>query len=200
MQSVKRLVAGIAAVAALAATVAVSAADIPSTESTETVAKVRKALTKLPYYGVFDFLAFKVDGGVVTLQGFAHRPALKREAEAMVKEAVKVDVVNNIEILPTSTFDDRIRWDAYRRVYTDDIASRYVSGGEMEVRYEVLDMRLFPGMEPYGTYPVHVIVKDRKLRLIGLLDTDLDKTQVLHRARQVPNTTGLEDAVMVRSK
>jgi hypothetical protein len=200
MQSVKRLVAGIAAVAALAATVAVSAADIPSTESTETVAKVRKALTKLPYYGVFDFLAFKVDGGVVTLQGFAHRPALKREAEAMVKEAVKVDVVNNIEILPTSTFDDRIRWDAYRRIYTDDIASRYVSGGEMEVRYEVLDMRLFPGMEPYGTYPVHVIVKDRKLRLIGLLDTDLDKTQVLHRARQVPNTTGLEDAVMVRSK
>ena len=199
MQSVRRVFAA-AAVVALAATAHVIAAGIPSTESKETVAKVRKALTKLPYYGVFDFLAFKVDGGVVTLEGYAHRPALKREAEAMVKEAVKADVVNNIEILPTSTFDDRIRWDAYRRIYTDDIASRYVSGGEMEVRYEVLDMRLFPGMEPYGTYPVHVIVKDRKLRLIGLLDNDLDKTQVLHRARQVLNTTGLEDSVVVRSK
>jgi hypothetical protein len=106
--------------------------------------------------------------------------------------------VNEIDVLPSSSFDDRIRWDAYQRIYTEDIASRYVSGGEMEVRYEVLDMRLFPGMEPYGTYPVHIIVKGRKLRLIGLLDTDLDKTQVLHRARLVLNTTGVEDDVTVR--
>jgi hypothetical protein len=134
----------------------------------------------------------------VTLQGYAHRPALKREAESMVKAAVKADVVNEIDVLPSSSFDDRIRWDAYQRIYTEDIASRYVSGGEMEVRYEVLDMRLFPGMEPYGTYPVHIIVKGRKLRLIGLLDTDLDKTQVLHRARLVLNTTGVEDDVTVR--
>jgi osmotically-inducible protein OsmY len=189
-----------AAVLALAATTRAMAADIPSTAPGETVAKVRKALARLPYYGVFDFLAFKVDGGVVTLQGYAHRPALRREAESMVKDAVKADVVNQIEILPTSSFDDQIRWEAYRRIYTDDIASRYVSGGEMEVRYEVLDMRLFPGMEPYGTYPVHIVVKGRKLQLIGLLDNDLDKTQVLHRARQVRNASGVEDAVMVRSK
>lgn len=64
-------------------------------------------------------------------------------------------------MLPTSSYDDRSRWEAYQRIYTGDIASRYVSGGDMEVRYEVLDMRLFPGMEPYGTYPVHIIVKDR---------------------------------------
>jgi len=202
MRSVKRLTTTCAVILAIAATTGITTApEMPTPESSkETAARVRKALAKLPYYGVFDFLAFKVDAGVVTLQGYAHRPALKREAESMVKEALKADVVNDIQILPTSSFDDRIRWEAYRRIYTDDIASRYVSGGEMEVRYEVLDMRLFPGMEPYGTYPVHIIVKDRKLHLIGLLDTDLDKTQVLHRARQVLNTTGLEDAVMVRSK
>lgn len=200
MRNVKRLVAACAAVLALGTTARATAApDIPSgAAAKETAAKVRKALTKLPYYGVFDFLAFKVEGGTVTLQGYAHRPALRREAEEMVKEAVKADVVNQIEVLPTSTFDDQIRWEVYRRVYTEDIASRYVSGGEMEVRYEVLDMRLFPGMEPYGTYPVHIIVKDRRLYLVGLLDTDLDKTQVLHRARQVLNTTGVVDAVMVR--
>jgi hypothetical protein len=101
-------------------------------------------------------------------------------------------------VLPASDFDDRVRWDAYRRIYTGDIAWRYVSGGEMEVRYELLDMRLFPGMEPYGTYPAHIIVKGRTLRLIVLLDNELDKTQVLHRARQVSNTTGVEDAVVVR--
>ena len=196
----KRLARACVAVLAMSATARVAAApDIPSAEATkETAAKVRKALAKLPYYGVFDFLAFKVDGGTVTLQGYAHRSALKREAESMVRSAVKADVVNGIEVLPSSSYDDRIRWDAYQRVFTEDIASRYVSGGEMEVRYEVLDMRLFAGMEPYGTYPVHILVKDRKLLLIGLLDTDLDKTQILHRARQVPNTAGVEDAVMVR--
>jgi hyperosmotically inducible protein len=200
MQSMKRTVAAAGlAVLALSATAGMKAADVPAAEAAkETVAKVRKALTKLPYYGVFDFIAFKVEGGVVTLQGYAHRPALKREAESMVEHAVKTDVVNQIEVLPSSTFDDRIRWEAYQRVYTEDIASRYVSGGEMEVRYEVLDMRRFPGMEPYGTYPVHIVVKDRKLHLIGLLDTDLDKTQVLHRARQVLSTSGVEDAIMVR--
>ena len=199
MRSVKRLVATCAAVLAMSAGARLAAADVPSVDAVkETAAKVRKALAKLPYYGVFDFLAFKVDNGTVTLQGYAHRPALKREAESMVKAAVKADVVNEIEVLPTSSFDDRIRWEAYQRIYTEDIASRYVPGGEMEVRYEVLDMRLFPGMEPYGTYPVHIIVKGRKLHLVGLLDNDLDKTQVLHRARQVLNTTGLVDGVMVR--
>lgn len=116
----------------------------------------------------------------------------------MVESAVRADVVNEIEVLPSSSYDDRIRWDAYQRIYTEDIASRYVSGGEMEVRYETLDMRLFPGMEPYGTYPVHIIVKHRQLHLVGLLANDLDKAQVLHRARQVLNTTGVVDAVMVR--
>jgi hypothetical protein len=199
MRSVRQLVAVAAAAFALSAPGHARAGEVPSPDATkETIAKVRKALATLPYYGVFDFLAFKVDRGVVTLQGYAHRPALKREAESMVTEAVKADVVNDIQILPTSSLDDRIRWEAYRRIYTEDIASRYVSGGEMEVRYELLDMRLFPGMEPYGTYPVHIIVKDRKLQLIGLLDNDLDKTQVLHRARQVLNTAGLEDAVSVR--
>jgi len=200
MKSVKRLVTTCAVVLAMSATARLAAApDVPSTDAArEQVAKVRKALAKLPYYGVFDFLAFKIDGGTITLQGYAHRPALKREAEAMVEHVVKGDVVNQIEVLPSSSFDDRIRWETYQRVYTEDIASRYVSGGEMEVRYEVLDMRLFPGMEPYGTYPVHIIVKGRKVLLIGLLDTDLDKQQVFFRARLVANTTGVEDAVMVR--
>jgi hyperosmotically inducible periplasmic protein len=200
MRNVKRLVAAGAVVVVLTATAqAMAAVGAPSAEATqEAIAKVRKALAKLPYYGVFDFIAFKVDAGTVTLQGYAHRPALRREAESMVVKAVKADVVNQIEVLPSSSFDDRIRWDAYQRIYTEDIASRYVSGGEMEVRYETLDMRLFPGMEPYGTYPVHIIVKDRTLHLVGLLDNDLDKTQVLHRARQVLNTAGLVDAVMVR--
>lgn len=202
MRSVKHVAAACAVVLAMTGTVpgAVGSAspDGASETAQETTSKVRKALSRLPYYGVFDFLAFSVEEGTITLKGYAHRPSLKREAESMVERALKGDVVNAIEILPSSSYDDRIRWDAYQRVYADQIASKYVPGGEVEVRYELMDMRLFPGMEPYGTYPVHIVVKDRKLLLVGVLDNDLDKTQVLIRARQVPHTTGVEDAIMVR--
>ena len=197
MRIAKRLMAAALAVTLATSATLVAAGEVPG-DVQETTQKVRKALAKLPYYGVFDFLAFSIDGGVIELKGFAHRPALKREAEAMIREAVKGEVANKIEILPSSSFDDQIRWSTFQRVYTGDIASKYVPGGEMAVRYEILDMARFPGMEPYGTYPVHIVVKNRKVLLVGLLDNDFDKTQVLLRARQVPHTLGIEDAVSVR--
>jgi hypothetical protein len=198
MQRVKRLVASCVLVVAMTGGITGAALEGPRDDARETVATVRKALAGLPYYGVFDFLDFSVEGGTVTLKGYAHRPALKREAESMVRRAVRADIVNQIEILPSSSYDDRIRWDAFQRIYSDQIASKYVPGGEQAVRYELMDMRLFPGMEPYGTYPVHIVVKNRTMRLIGVLDNDLDKTQVLFRARQVLDTKGVEDAVVVR--
>jgi osmotically-inducible protein OsmY len=166
----------------------------------DTMARVRRALERLPYYGVYDFLAFGIANGVVTLKGYAHRPSLKREAEEMVRHAVNADIVNRIEVLPTSSFDDRIRWAAYQQVYTDEIADRYVSGGSMETRYARLDMARFPGMEPFGTYPVHIIVKDRRVALIGVVINETDKAQILVRARLVPHALGVEDAIMVRAR
>jgi hypothetical protein len=117
----------------------------------------------------------------------------------MVRKATDAEVTNRIEILPTSSLDDQIRWEAYQRVYTDDFASRYVAGGGMQVRYEVLQMLRFPGMEPYGTYPVHIVVKNRAIVLIGVVDTMLDKQTVLVRARSVANASGVDDAVMLRT-
>ena len=162
--------------------------------------KVRKALARVPYYGVFDFLAFKVEQGVVTLHGYAHRPALKDEADRAVRRATSLDVVNAIELLPTSSFDDRIRWDAYRRVYTEDFADRYVSGGSREIGYELFDMSRFPGMEPYGNYPVHIVVKQRRVTLIGSVANSFDKEALVIRARQVADTLGFDDLIMVRTR
>jgi hypothetical protein len=169
-------------------------------EGQDVADKVRKALARVPYYGVFDFLAYKVEGGVVTLQGYAHRPALKREAEDAVRRATRFDVANIIEVLPTSSLDDRIRWDSYRRVYTDDFADRYVRGGSREVGYELFDMSRFPGMEPYGNYPVHIVVKHRRVTLIGAVINMLDKDALLIRARQITNAAGIDDLVMVRGR
>jgi hyperosmotically inducible periplasmic protein len=193
-----KFVTGVAAVILAIATA--GAARGQDAAADEVTGKVRKALARLPYYGVFDFLAYKVDKGVVTLHGYAHRPALQHEAEDAVRRATSYDVVNAIELLPTSSLDDRIRWEAYRRVYTDDFSDRYVSGGSREVGYALFDMSRFPGMQPYGNYPVHIVVKHRHVTLIGSVATTLDKNALGVRARQVTNTSGLEDLIMVRTR
>jgi hyperosmotically inducible protein len=198
MKGLKRIAVACAALVVMAVTGA-PAADADRTGS-DTMGKVRRALERLPYYGVYDFLAFGIENGVVSLKGYAHRPSLKREAEEMVRHAVGAEIANRIEVLPTSSFDDRIRWATYQQVYTDEIADRYVPGGSMETRYALLDMARFPGMEPFGTYPVHIIVKDRRVALIGVVINEADKAQILVRARLVPHTFGVEDAIAVRSR
>ena len=78
--------------------------------------KVRHELVMLPFYGVFDDLAFKVDGYKVTLLGQVTRPTLKSAAENVVKGVEGVENVDNrIEVLPVSFFDDRLRRDLRRR-------------------------------------------------------------------------------------
>jgi hypothetical protein len=198
MRGLKRIAVACGLLAAIAVN-GVAAAGEDRTGA-ETMGKVRRALERLPYYGVYDFLAFGIENGVVTLHGYAHRPSLKREAEEMVRHATGAEIANRIDVLPSSSFDDRIRWATYQQVYTDEIADRYVSGGSRETRYALLDMARFPGMEPFGTYPVHIIVKERRVALIGVVISEADKAQILVRARLVPHTFGVEDAIVVRSR
>src|SRR5215469_15717089 len=81
--------------------------------------EVRHELVMLPYYSVFDNLAYRVDGDTVTLLGQVVRPTLKSDAEAAVKSIEGVDKVNNeIEVLPPSPEDDRLRLALYRVIYT----------------------------------------------------------------------------------
>src|SRR5205823_3252366 len=80
--------------------------------------EVRHELVMLPYYGVFDNLAYRVDGNTVTLLGQVTRPTLKSDAENVVKRIEGVEKVNNqIEVLPVSAMDDRLRIAEYRAIY-----------------------------------------------------------------------------------
>ena len=81
----------------------------------------------LPYYGVFDDLGFRVDGGTVTLLGEVVGPHLKSDAENVIQEIAGVtSVVNQIEVLPLSPDDEQIRFATYRAIYGDpDLAPRY---------------------------------------------------------------------------
>ena len=100
--------------------------------------KVRKQLVTLPYYGVFDNLAFQVNGGTVTLYGQVVRPTTKSDAEHRVAHLTGVNrVVNNIEVLPLSPFDDQLRRQTYRAIFSTPGLSRYAMGANPSIHIVV---------------------------------------------------------------
>src|SRR6476620_5876898 len=138
----------------------------------ETVRSVRRMLERLPYYGVFDYIVFRVDRGTVYLAGYSFEGRLKADATMAAKRASGVDeVADRIEVLPTSQNVDRIRWATVYRIYTDDFLSRYAPGGVHQVLQELKDERHFPGMQPVGVFPVHIVVKNGRTMLLGGVDT-----------------------------
>src|ERR1700759_5343181 len=88
--------------------------------------EVRHELVMLPQLTIFDNLAFKVDGGNVTLLGQVRNAVLKDEAQSAIKNIEGVEKINNqIEILPPSPDDDRIRMRVARAIFSDDGLFRY---------------------------------------------------------------------------
>src|SRR5262249_13755739 len=115
---------------AIPGVLSVTAPRVQTVAAKETVLMVQRALSRLPYYGVFDFLVFSVDRGMVNVGGFAYRPSLTSDAVSAIKHVAGVDdVADAIEVLPASPNDDRIRWATFYNIYTDDFLSRYAPGG-----------------------------------------------------------------------
>jgi hyperosmotically inducible periplasmic protein len=103
---------------ASAAVAAPAATDQSSAEQTPLAKKVRKELVTLPWYGVFDNLAYQIDGPTVTLYGQVVQPSTRKDAERRVSKLAGVGrVVNRIEVLPLSPFDDEIRARTYRALF-----------------------------------------------------------------------------------
>jgi hyperosmotically inducible protein len=171
------------------------------------VEAVRKALLKLPYYGVFDFLSYKYDSGTVTLMGYSYRGALKSDAERAVKRVPEVTaVVNQIEDLSPSSMDDELRWKIYFRIYDDPFLSRYAPGGGLLWGHRhafrgrtffPLGPARFPGTEPAGDYPIHIIVDKGRVTLLGVVDNESDKTIAGMKAREVPGSFAVTNDLMV---
>jgi hyperosmotically inducible protein len=130
--------------------------------------EVRHQLVTLPYYGVFDDLAFRVEGSKVTLLGAVTRPTLKSDAENVTKRVEGVTQVDNrIEVLPLSSMDDQTRIAEYRAIYGDPVLS---------TRY---GFRAVPS--------IHIIVKNGNVTLEGVVANQGDKDMVNIRANGVPN-------------
>src|SRR5688500_12597945 len=164
----------------------------------ETVRSVRRMLERLPYYGVFDFIVFRVDRGAVYLAGYSFERRLKMDAAAATKRASGVDeVANKIEVLPASPNDVRTRWETFYRIYTDDFRSGYAPGGVLGVLQDLRDERHFPGMQPVGPYAIHIIVKNGRTMLFGIVDSAADRQIAEVRAREVTGVFEVENGLTV---
>jgi hyperosmotically inducible protein len=139
--------------------------------------EVRHQLVMLPWYSVFDNLAYKVEGEKVTLYGQVTRPTLKSDAEAAVKSIEGVSsVVNNIEVLPLSPMDDEIRRAVYRAIYGDPGLSRY-------------SVQAVPS--------IHIIVRNGNVTLEGVVDNETDKNLAGLRANGLPNVFSVKNNLVV---
>jgi hyperosmotically inducible protein len=138
---------------------------------------VRHELLMLPYLGVFDNIAFKVDGSTVTLLGQVVRPSLKSDAQNVVKHIEGVDKVDNqIEVLPPAPIDSRLRRQLYRAIYG------------------------YPALQKYSLSPqkpIRIIVKNGHVTLEGVIDSDADKNLATIRANGVPGIFSVDNNLQV---
>jgi osmotically-inducible protein OsmY len=162
--------------------------------------RVRTALEGLPHYGVFDFVAFEIDQGSVTLTGYAYHGTLKSDASKALKELDGIEEVgNSIEMLPASQNDDQIRWATFSRIYTDPFLSRYGPGGAPHARAETIRYSRYPGLQPLGSYPIHIVVKHGRTTLVGVVDNEADKILAGFRAREIPGVFEVKNELEVVS-
>jgi len=139
--------------------------------------EVRHELVMLPYYDVFDNLEYRVDGSHVILSGQVVRPTLKSGAENVVKNIEGVEkVTNNIEVLPLSPNDDRLRVAVYRSIYGHTALQRY-------------SIRSVP--------PIHIIVRNGNVTLEGIVANEGDKNIANIQANTVSGVFSVKNNLRV---
>ena len=156
------------------------AASAAPPEPQGTMNKVRKQLVTLPYYGVFDNLEYKVEGNTVTLYGQVRNPTTRKDAERRVSRIEGVDhVINNIEVLPLSSFDDSIRARTYRAVFRSGSLYRYAMGANPSI---------------------HIIVRNGRVKLEGVVSSQMDSQLAYMAARGVPGVFEVTNNLHVGSR
>ena len=142
--------------------------------------EVRHQLLLLPYYNVFDNLAYQVQGNTVTLLGQVTDPTLKSDAQKAVKGIEGVEQVNNqIEVLPPSPMDDQIRMAEYHAIF----------GQQQLFKYSL------------GAVPsIHIIVKGGHVTLVGTVANQSDKDVAMLRAKSVPGVFSVDDQLQVEKR
>ncbi|HKO95689.1 MAG TPA: BON domain-containing protein [Pyrinomonadaceae bacterium] len=150
--------------------------------SASVVRQVRHELATLPYYGVFDWLEFQtLPDNTVVLSGQVVRPTTKSDAEARVKAIDGVSkVVNEIQVLPPSPMDDRLRIALYRAIYDwNSPLFRYAT---------------------QSIPPIHIIVDRGRATLRGIVASKADAQIAYMRARAVPGLFDVKNELQIESE
>lgn len=144
--------------------------------------KVRHELVMLPYYNVFDWIEGEVKpNGTVTLRGQVVRPTTKSDAENRLEDIEGIaHVVNKIEVLPLSPFDDRIRRAVYVTLY--GFNSPLFRYGRQSVP------------------PIHIIVRNGRVTLKGVVASEGDRNLAYIKTRTVPGTFEVTNELKVEAK
>jgi hyperosmotically inducible protein len=142
--------------------------------------EARHEILMLPYFDVFDNIELRVDGYNVTLMGQVTRPTLKSDAENAIKEIEGVEnVINQIEVLPVSLNDDRLRIALYRSIYGFSTLQRYT----------------LPVIKP-----IRIIVKNGHVTLEGIVDSEADKNVVNIRSNGVSGVFSVTNNLRVEQR
>jgi hyperosmotically inducible protein len=169
MRTIKKGIIAIAAGLAIGVSVVIAAPatrDKLGLSEQQVSNKVRKELVTLPYYGVFDNLAYKVEGGTVTLYGQVIHPNTRQDAEYRVAKISGVErVVNNIDVLPLSPFDDSVWIQTYRTLFRAGGLYRYAMGANPSI---------------------HIVVNRGNVTLEGVVSSESDSQLAYMAARSVP--------------
>jgi hypothetical protein len=167
--------------------------------------QVRKQIVTQPQYGVFDNIHFAIQGDTVILRGKASRPTLKSSIERAVKkiEGVK-NVTNEIEVLPVSPNDDRIRAAVYASLYAYGPLQRYTAnrGGAARLQANSVARRAggITNDPPTGWHAIHIIVENGRVTLTGVVDSEGDLAIAGMRANSVPGVFSVDNDLQVASK
>jgi hyperosmotically inducible protein len=177
-----------------------------SQDDTLRIAKeVQKRLGSLTNYGVFDWITFGFHGKTVVLKGFASRPTLKSSAANVLKGISGVESVDNqIEVLPNSPNDDRIRAAVYNRIYTQmslrkynanqgSVAQAMGPGG----RSVALMAGGITNDPPRGFHAIHIIVKNGNVALYGVVNNESDVAIAGMQANSAPGVFSVDNDLIV---
>jgi len=166
--------------------------------------EVRKQIVTLPQYGVFDNIHFGIKpDGTVVLRGEASRPTLKSGAESVVKRIEGVEKVeNDIEVLPNSPNDDRIRAGVYLAIYRDPVLQKYTVNRSRPLGGPSI-ARAAGGITadpPIGYHAIHIIVRNGNVTLTGVVNNETDLAIAGMRANGVPLVFSVDNDLQVANE
>lgn len=165
------------------------------------IKEVQQKISGLMDYAVFDWITFGIHGKTIVLNGYASRPTLKDEAGRVVKNIQGVDSVeNNIEVLPNSPNDDRVRAAVYNRIYSAPTLSKYnANAGRVMPGGSIA--RVAGGITadpPLGYHAIHIIVKNGNVTLYGVVLNQTDAAIAGMQANSAPGAFSITNDLVVQ--